>query len=77
VQKNLFRLRVTRVKDAMTPRTVIFSLPECTTVAEFFHDHEPDHIEGFVLRRARKMGLDIDAEKAPDKAQEVNRIDGL
>ena len=63
VLKNLFRLRETRVKDAMTPRTVVFSLPECTTVAEFFHNHEqvrfsripiysddPDHIEGFVLR---------------------------
>ena len=63
VLKNLFRLRVTRVKDAMTPRTVVFSLPESTTVEEFFHDHkqvrfsripiysdERDHIEGFVLR---------------------------
>jgi len=63
VLKNLFLLRETRVKDAMTPRTVVFSLPEHTTVAEFFRDHEqvrfsripvysdePDHIEGFVLR---------------------------
>jgi CBS domain containing-hemolysin-like protein len=63
VVKNLFRLRETRVKDAMTPRPVVFSLPGSTTVAEFFHDHEqirfsripiykdePDHIEGFVLR---------------------------
>ena len=63
VLKNLFLLRKTRVKDAMTPRTVVFSLPESTTIAKFFHDHEqvrfsripiysdePDHIEGFVLR---------------------------
>jgi len=63
VLKNLLLLRKTRVKDAMTPRTVVFSLPESITVARFFHDHEqirfsripiysdePDHIEGFVLR---------------------------
>jgi len=61
--KNLFRLRVTRVSAAMTPRTVVFSLPEDTTVETFFHDYEQvrfsriplysderDHIEGFVLR---------------------------
>ena len=63
VLKNLLLLRETSVKDAMTPRTVVFSLPESTTVADFFRDHEqvrfsripiysdePDHIEGFVLR---------------------------
>ena len=63
VVKNLLLLRETRVKDAMTPRTVVFSLPESATVADFFRDHEqvkfsripvysddPDHVEGFVLR---------------------------
>ena len=63
VLKNLLLLRETSVKDAMTPRTVVFSLPESTTVADFFRDHEkvrfsripvysddPDHVEGFVLR---------------------------
>jgi len=63
ILKNLLLLRETRVKDAMTPRTVVFSLPESSTVADFFHDHEqirfsripvysdePDHVEGFVLR---------------------------
>jgi CBS domain containing-hemolysin-like protein len=63
ILKNLLMLRETRVKDAMTPRTVVFSLPESTTVAEFFHNHEQvrfsripiysdesDHVEGFVLR---------------------------
>ena len=63
VLKNLLLLRETRVKDAMTPRTVVFSLPESATVADFFRDHEqvrfsripvysdePDHVEGFVLR---------------------------
>jgi CBS domain containing-hemolysin-like protein len=63
VLKNLLLLRETRVKDAMTPRTVVFSLPESATVADFFRHHEqvrfsripvysdePDHVEGFVLR---------------------------
>lgn len=63
VLKNLMLLRETRVKDAMTPRTVVFSLPQDMTIAEFFAGHEnvsfsripvydtdPDSIEGFVLR---------------------------
>jgi CBS domain containing-hemolysin-like protein len=63
VLKNLFRLQDTRVKDAMTPRTVMFSLPQEMTVGGFFDLHEdvrfsripvygqdPDKIEGFVLR---------------------------
>jgi len=63
ILKNLLLLRETRAQDAMTPRTVVFSLPEDTTVADFFHHHEqikfsripvysdePDHVEGFVLR---------------------------
>ena len=63
ILKNLMRLRQVRVHDAMTPRTVIFSLNATTTVGEFFHkyDHvrfsripiyteDPDQVVGFVLR---------------------------
>ncbi len=63
VLKNLFLLRETRVTDAMTPRTVVFSVQENTTVEAFLREHEeirfsripifsddPDHLEGFVLR---------------------------
>jgi CBS domain containing-hemolysin-like protein len=63
VLKNLFLLRETQVKDAMTPRTVVFSLPQNMLVSDFFQHHEqvrfsripvysddPDHVEGFVLR---------------------------
>jgi len=63
ILKNLLLLREIRVTDAMTPRTVVFSVQENTTVGEFFRDHEhirfsripiysdePDHVEGFVLR---------------------------
>jgi len=63
ILKNLLRLRDTRVTDAMTPRTVIFSLPEDLTVEEFFwkyggerfsripiYAEEPGQLNGFVLR---------------------------
>ena len=56
-------LKKTCVKDAMTPRTVVFSLSEDMLVEEFFHkyDHSPftrtllysddkDDIDGFVIR---------------------------
>ena len=63
ILKNLLVLGETRVRDAMTPRSVVFSLQEDLRVEEFFHkyDHErfsriplyrdnPDTITGFVLR---------------------------
>ncbi|MBT8049035.1 MAG: HlyC/CorC family transporter [Xanthomonadales bacterium] len=63
VLRNLLLLREIRVKDAMTPRTVVFSLPRNMLVVDYFHHHEqvrfsripvysddPDHVEGFVLR---------------------------
>lgn len=63
ILRNLLRLRETSVKDAMTPRPVVFSQPRSLTVADFCTEHEqvrfsriplyrddPDEIEGFVLR---------------------------
>lgn len=63
VLTNLFRLKKSRVKDAMTPRTVVFSLPENLTVSEFIEDYdnsrfsripifaeERENIRCFVLR---------------------------
>ncbi len=63
VVKNLLDLRQRPVHEAMTPRTVVFSLPDSTTVEEFFHRYEQkpfsripifhedhDHVTGFVLR---------------------------
>ena len=61
--QNLFRLSDTKVKDVMTPTTVIFSLPADSTVESFFNEHSDtpfsripiyddssDDIEGFVLQ---------------------------
>ncbi len=63
IMKNLLLLRETRVRDAMTPRTVVFSLPDTMRIEAFFHKHDhirftripiykdnPDEISGFVLR---------------------------
>jgi len=63
VLKNLLLLRETRVRDAMTPRPVVFSLAESFTVGNFFDAYEsvrfsriplfaddPDQVDGFVLR---------------------------
>ena len=63
ILKNLLRLRGSKVTDIMTPRTVIFSLPEDLRVEEFFWKYEsqrfsripiyaddPEHLNGFVLR---------------------------
>lgn len=63
ILKNLLRLRKTEIANAMTPRTVVFSLPEDLRVEEFFHKYEQvrfsripiyaenqDQVTGFVLR---------------------------
>jgi len=63
ILKNLLRLDETSVRHAMTPRTVVFSLSDTTTVEAFFREHESkpfsripvyhedhDNVTGFVLR---------------------------
>jgi CBS domain containing-hemolysin-like protein len=63
IVKNLMMLRKIRISDAMTPQTVVFSLPENTLVHEFFDKHtevhfsripiygdNQHHVNGFVLR---------------------------
>jgi CBS domain containing-hemolysin-like protein len=64
ILQNLLKLRKTRVKDVMTPRTVVFSLPETTTVEAYYlknkdsgfsripiYRDDPDQVVGFVLRQ--------------------------
>ena len=63
ILKNLLLLKHTTIKAAMTPRTVVFSLPESLKVEEFFHKYDqtrfsripvyrdgPDQVTGFVLK---------------------------
>jgi len=63
ILKNLLLLRETHVRDAMTPRTVVFSLAETLRIEEFFHKYDhirfsripiykdnQERVTGFVLR---------------------------
>lgn len=63
ILKNLFLLHETLVTDVMTPRPVVFSLPECLTVYQYFEKHydsrfsripvysdNDETITGFVLK---------------------------
>ncbi len=63
ILQNLLLLRETRVRDAMTPRTVVFSLHDTLRIEEFFYKYEhirfsripiykenQEEITGFVLR---------------------------
>lgn len=63
ILRNLLLLRETRVRDVMTPRPVVFSLPQKMTVADYIANHEDnpfsrvpvygsdqDKVTGFVLR---------------------------
>jgi len=82
ILKNLLKFRKTRVRDAMTPRTVLFSLADQTTVQEFFGKYEevrfsripvfqrdPDQISGFVLRG--------DLLLAQARGESVRTLDGF
>jgi CBS domain containing-hemolysin-like protein len=63
ILKNMFLLHETRVSDVMTPRPVVFSLPESLTVSEYFASHydsrfsripvyaeDREQLTGFVLK---------------------------
>jgi CBS domain containing-hemolysin-like protein len=63
ILRNLFRFNSLRVKDVMTPRTVVFDLPESKTIGEVVDEHEefrfsripvyddtPDDVTGYVLK---------------------------
>ena len=76
ILQNLFHLRDIRTRDIMTPRTVVFALPENQTVAETITAHPSlqfsripvygenlDDIKGFVL----KGDIFQAAQKNPEK----------
>ena len=63
ILRNLFRFNSLRVKDVMTPRTVIFQMPERRTIGDVVEEHDefrfsripvydgdPDDITGYVLK---------------------------
>jgi CBS domain containing-hemolysin-like protein len=63
ILRNLFRFNSLRVKDVMTPRTVVFDLPEQKTIGQVVDEHDefrfsripvydenPDDVTGYVLK---------------------------
>ncbi len=64
IMQSLLQLEQLKIKDAMTHRTVVFSIPEEMTVETFFHKHssvsfsripvyeanEPEKVSGFVMK---------------------------
>ena len=63
ILQNLLKFKSSKVKDIMTPRTVVYALPQVTTVEDFLteampkpfsrvpiFDEDRDHITGFVLK---------------------------
>mgnify|MGYP000181983720 CR=1 FL=1 len=63
ILRNLFRFNSLRVQDVMTPRTVVFDLPEGKTIGEVVEEHDefrfsripvydddPDDVTGYVLK---------------------------
>jgi len=63
ILKNMFVLHETKVTDVMTPRPVVFSLPELLTVSDYFDSHydsrfsripvysdDREQLTGFVLK---------------------------
>lgn len=63
IMKNLLRMHETPAEAAMTPRTVVFTIPEKLTVGSYFKQYEskpfsripvysdePEHLSGYVLR---------------------------
>jgi CBS domain containing-hemolysin-like protein len=63
ILRNLFRFNSLRVKDVMTPRTVVFDLPEAQTIGDVVEEHDefrfsripvydenPDDVTGYVLK---------------------------
>ncbi len=78
ILQNMFLLRSTKVTDVMTPRPVVFSLPESLTVSEYFDNYydsrfsripvyvdDREHLTGFVLKD------DLLLSQARDKASKT------
>ena len=89
ILKNLLHMRENEVGDVMTPRVVVFSVPENTTVGEFMQQHEqspfsriplygetPDHVTGFVLRNEVLLAAskDQDNKKLSELSRSIHSV---
>lgn len=84
ILRNLFRFNSLRVRDVMTPRTVIFDLPEKKTIGEVVDEHDefrfsripvydddPDDVTGYVLKD--EMLLRAAQEEHEVSLEEISR----
>lgn len=84
ILRNLFRFNSLRVKDVMTPRTVVFDLPKHKTIGEVVEEHDefrfsripvydedPDDITGYVLKD--EMLLRAAQEELDVPLEEISR----
>lgn len=84
ILRNLFRFNSLRVKDVMTPRTVVFDLPEDQTIGEVVdghdefrfsripvYDDDPDDVTGYVLKD--EMLLRAAQEEHDVSLEEISR----
>lgn len=84
ILRNLFRFNSLRVKDVMTPRTVVFDLPENKTIGEVVDEHDefrfsripvyddnPDDVTGYVLKD--EMLLHAAQEEHDVSLEEISR----
>jgi len=82
ILQNLFMFKSSKIRDIMTPRTVVYALSQTTTVEEFLTESMPkpfsrvpvyaqdrDHITGFVLKS------DIMSAKLRDEAADKTLVD--
>ncbi len=84
--KNLLTFKEVFAKDIMTPRTVMLTVDENTTVQDFFnknmnlrfsripiYSNEPDHIKGLVLKDEvfKEMALDHGSKKLSELKRSI------
>lgn len=92
ILKNLFMFKSTKVRDIMTPRTVVYALQQASTVEEFLTESMPrpfsrvpvyeqdrDQITGFVLKSdimSAKLKGEADGKTLVDFLRTINAVSG-
>ncbi len=89
ILKNLFRFRSSKISNIMTPRTVVFALPENMSIKDFFLNHhqtpfsripvyfkDKDDITGFVLKDdiLLAQAREQDTAKLEDFKREIKAV---
>ncbi len=73
IMQNLLLMRSTQVSNAMTPRSVVFVLPEALTISEYFQQHHQQsfsRIPVFAEDRAQPTGFVLRSDLILAKARD-------